>query len=219
MSEPRFVLHNRIRLAVHELRAAAGPTLLVLHGLGEATPPAPHPWLSGWSGAIAGLDFTGHGASDVPVGGGYSAELLMADTDAALSLLGPCTLYGRGLGAYVALLAAGARPALARGAILDDGPGLAGGSPVPGAPLLAGPPSPGRLGTAPDPWALVELARDVRPGEYALAMLRLAVAAADGVEPVSVVAGQRPPWLAAIAEDPGVAVRTLDDALAVHGRA
>ena len=51
----------------------------------------------------------------------------MADADAALAHLGPATVYGRGLGAYVALLIAGARPDLVRGAVLDDGPGLVGG--------------------------------------------------------------------------------------------
>ena len=44
-----------------------------------------------WPGAVWGLDFTGHGASTVPVGGGYSAELLMGDADAALAELGPAT--------------------------------------------------------------------------------------------------------------------------------
>ena len=50
-----------------------------------------------------------------------------ADVDAALAALEPQTLYGEGLGAYIALLTAGARPDRVRGAILADGPGLAGG--------------------------------------------------------------------------------------------
>ena len=37
----------------------------------------------GWPGPVYGLDFTGHGASTVPVGGGYSAEMLLADADTA----------------------------------------------------------------------------------------------------------------------------------------
>ena len=63
-----------------------------------------------WPGPVWALDFTGHGASTVPRGGGYTAEVLMADADAALAHLGPATVLGRGLGAYVALLLAGARP-------------------------------------------------------------------------------------------------------------
>ena len=66
-------------------------------------------------------------------GGGYTAELLLADADAALGALTgddpdrAVTVLGRGLGAYIALQLAGSRPALVRGAILADGPGLAGG--------------------------------------------------------------------------------------------
>ena len=221
MSAPEtiYATHNQMRLAIHVLRDAPGPTLLLLHGLGEATPDEVPPWLHAWPGRVAGLDFTGHGRSTVPVGGGYSAELLMADVDAALALLGECTVYGRGLGAYVALLIAGGRPALVRGAILDDGPGLAGGSPVPGSPSIVAPGNPAALGRAPDPWALVELARDMRPGEYALTMLRLAAAGSPVPDPVWVVARQRPPWLAAIADDPAAVVRSTDEALAALARA
>ena len=60
----------------------------------------------------------------------------MADADAALARLGRATLLGRGLGAYVALLLAGARPKPVRGAILCDGPGLAGGGSRPGSPTV-----------------------------------------------------------------------------------
>ena len=91
----------------------------------------------------------------------------MGDADIALAHLGPSTVVGRGLGAYVALLIAGARPHLVQGAVLCDGPGLAGGGigPISSAVLTiddhAGEDGP------PDPWALVELARDVRPADYA----------------------------------------------------
>ena len=57
----------------------------------------------------------------------------MGDADAALAELGEVTLLGRGLGAWIALLAAGARPREVRGAILADGPGLAGGGSRPAA--------------------------------------------------------------------------------------
>lgn len=104
--------HGKITLALHQLRRAVderrGP-LLLLHGLGESTPGEVPQHLAAWTGAIYGLDFTGHGQSTTPAGGGYTCEVLMADADAALAHLGPCTLLGRGLGAYVALLLAGAR--------------------------------------------------------------------------------------------------------------
>ena len=87
----------------------------------------------------------------------------------------PVTIYGRGLGAYVGLLAAGGRAEQVRGAILADGPGLAGGGPSPGvarrSPPRWAPPPPG--GT-PDPWALYELTRDVRPPDYAATFARQA---------------------------------------------
>src|ERR671919_2352547 len=135
------VRHNRIELALHRLRDGAdhdggARPLLHLHGLGERSPAAMPDELTGWPGPVWGLDFTGHGASTVPVGGGYFCELLMADVDAALAHLGEATLYGRGLGAYVALLTAGARPELVRGAILDDGPGLTGGGGEPTTPYV-----------------------------------------------------------------------------------
>ena len=64
---------------------------------------------------------------DVAAGGGYFCEALMADVDAAIAHLGQVTIFGRGLGAYVGLLAAGGRAEEVRGVILADGPGLAGG--------------------------------------------------------------------------------------------
>ena len=41
----------------------------------------------GWAGPIAALDFTGHGQSTIPPGGGYNAEILLADADIALAAL------------------------------------------------------------------------------------------------------------------------------------
>src|SRR5690606_27342787 len=155
--------HGRVTLALHHLSDGEGRPLLLLHGLGERTPDAVPERLAGWPGPVVGLDLTGHGASDVPAGGGYYCEALMGDVDAALAHLGPCTVRGRGLGAYVALLIAGARPTLVRGAVLADGPGLAGGGPNPPAPAVVtslGPPPPV---PTPDPWAMLELSPAVRP--------------------------------------------------------
>ena len=128
--------HGKVELALHHLRdatAAGGRPLLILHGLGEASPRSAPRWTDGWPGPVAALDFTGHGASTIPRGGGYTAELLLGDADAALESLTDgdptrsITVVGRGLGAYIALQLAGARATQVHGAILVDGPGLAGG--------------------------------------------------------------------------------------------
>jgi len=197
------VRHGRIDLALHRLRDGDGRPLLLLHGLGERTPSAVPEHLDGWAGPVWGLDFTGHGASSVPVGGGYICEMLMADADAALAHLGTATVYGRGLGAYVALLIAGARPDLVRGAILDDGPGLAGGGVEPGTPYVLAAPLAG--GVVPDPYALAELSQDVRPADYAAVFARQATTLSGLDCALAVCAQVRPPWLAAVAAEPGVA--------------
>ena len=210
--------HNKIDLALHRLRgpASAGADdrpLLHLHGLGERSPAAVPPHLVAWPGPVWALDFTGHGASTVPRGGGYFCELLMADVDTALAHLGPATVYGRGLGAYVALLIAGARPDLVRGAILDDGPGLAGGGVEPGTPFVLGVP----LGASgpPDPYALLELSHDVRPPDYATSYARQAATLSDLDTPLAVAAVVRPPWLAAVAAEPGAVTVPRDRGVAV----
>jgi pimeloyl-ACP methyl ester carboxylesterase len=203
--------HNRVSLALHELRRAEGPALLLLHGLGERSPQTVSDELAAWPGSIFALDFTGHGASSIPRGGGYTAEILMADVDAALAKLGEVTLLGRGLGAYVALLCAGARPKLVRGAILCDGPGLAGGSPRPGTPLIPQPDP--HAEPPPDPFALVELACDVRPPDYAGSFARQATHLSKLERPVSVCTLERPDWLQAVLAEPGIEECELDAAL------
>jgi pimeloyl-ACP methyl ester carboxylesterase len=158
------LVHNRARLALHRLRDGGGRPLLLLHGLGEQAPETVPAAIESWPGPVWALDFTGHGASSRSTGGGYSAEVLMADADTALRHLGSSTVYGRGLGAYVALLVAGARPDLVTGAILDDGPGMLGGGPGPtGTVLFAVDHDPDEDPNTPDPYALSELARDPRP--------------------------------------------------------
>lgn len=212
--------HNRTALALHRLTPEGGAAastdtdapatgeparpLLLLHGLGERSPAEVPPPVAVWPGPVWALDFTGHGASTGAVGGGYTCEILMADTDAALARLGPATVYGRGLGAYVALLIAGARPELVRGAILDDGPGLAGGGPRPATPYIL--PVPVTHAGPPDPYAMLELSQDVRPPDYAVTYARQAATLSGLDVAVAVCAASRPPWLAAVAEEPGVRV-------------
>ncbi len=213
----RWVRHIRINLAVHELRAGGDRPLLLLHGLGERTPSKPPDYVSDWPGSVWGLDFTGHGDSDVPSGGGYTCEVLMGDTDAVLAELGPATILGRGLGAYVGLLIAGARPHMVRGVILCDGPGLAGGGTGPASTMLVG------VGDGavvpPDPFALAELSRDVRPADYAATFARQALTLSEVPNPVTVSARWQPPWLEAVVREPGVLESSIEDALASYARA
>jgi pimeloyl-ACP methyl ester carboxylesterase len=206
--------HVKVELALHELRPGGGPALLLLHGLGEQSSRAVPAEVETWPGPIAALDFTGHGASTVPRGGGYSAEVLMADASTALDHLGAATVLGRGLGAYVALLLAGARAADVKGAVLADGPGLAGGGPTLGSPVVAFPDP--NASAPPDPFALVELAGDVRPPDYAASFVRQANHLSGLAEPITVVAAVRPPWLEAVVAEPGVRQSTLADALSSY---
>jgi pimeloyl-ACP methyl ester carboxylesterase len=210
--------HNKIELALHPLREVGeGRILLLLHGLGESSPQTVPDHVAAWPGPVWALDFTGHGVSTIPDGGGYTAESLMADADVALAHLltldrGPITVHGRGLGAYVALMLAGARPSDVRGAILDDGPGLAGGGPSPSTPALAR--IDPRAPRPPDPFVLVELSSDVRPRDYATTFVRQAVHFSGLDQCIVVVARVRPPWLESVAGEFGVVEEGIDAALA-----
>ncbi len=212
--EPMWLHHYVTRLALHPLRERSdeGHPLLLLHGLGEQTGTEVPAVAAQWPGAVFGLDFTGHGQSTVPVGGGYTAEVLLGDADAALARIGPCTVLGRGIGAYIALMIAGARPSLVRGAVLVDGPGLSGGAIGPSSIPIVRPPQ-GHVGP-PDPWALVELARDPRPPDYATTYARLAVQHSSVEPAIAMCCVFQPPWLAAVAAEPGVVTMTVPEALA-----
>jgi pimeloyl-ACP methyl ester carboxylesterase len=205
-----FLTHNRVKLALHHLRSGAGQPLLHLHALGEHSPGHVPADIESWPGPVFALDFTGHGASTVPGGGGYTSEVLMGDADAALQMLGTATVVGRGLGAYIALLIAGGRPQQVQGAILCDGAGLVGGGDEPGPLVVRG--VPGKP-TSPDPFALVELASDLRPPDYVVRFAELAAEHSGLAQPISVAAKARPDWLKAVASHSSVAVESLEDAL------
>ena len=96
------------------------------------------------------------------------------------------------------------------GAIVLDGPGLAGGP--------TGPTSQSFFvldthGSIPDPYALVELGRDLRPPDYVRSFVRLALDGSDLDEPIAVCSVFRPDWLEAVAEEHGVMDVSLAEAL------
>ncbi len=205
-----YLQHHRIQLALHTLKEGRGLALLLLHGLGERSPSILPAEYTSWPGPVYALDFTGHGYSTIPVGGGYSCETLMADVDVALTRIGPSTVVGRGIGAYVALLIAGARPQRVRGTILLDGPGLAGGGstsnpyiPVVDTAQLA----------PPDPFAIAELATDGRPPTYATYFAMLAEKRSDLACPLSVCTSEIPDWLSAVMDATSANKTTLEHAL------
>ncbi len=207
--------HGKVSLALHHLREGDGRALLLLHGLGEHAPASEPAWCRDWIGPVSALDFTGHGASTVPRGGGYSAEMLLADADAALAALEEITVVGRGLGAYIALQLAGARARSVRGAVLADGPGLAGGAVVPtSSSFLALEPR----STPPDTYVLFEMSRDLRPPDYATLFVRMAVEGSGIDEPITVSSVVRPLWLSAVADEVGVAQAPIREALAEYQR-
>jgi pimeloyl-ACP methyl ester carboxylesterase len=214
--------HNKVDLALHHLRAASNSDarpLLLLHGLGDHTPTEVPSWLDSWCGEVAGLDFTGHGASTIPRGGGYTAEILLGDADAALAALvagspdGKITVVGRGLGAYIGLQLAGARAEQVHGAIMLDGPGLAGGPTGPTSQSFFSLPE---STASPDQYALVELGRDLRPPDYVRTFVQLALAGSALDEPIAVCSVFRPDWLAGVAEEHGVMDVSLAEALELY---
>jgi pimeloyl-ACP methyl ester carboxylesterase len=182
-----------VSLALHPLREGAGRPLLCLHAVGGSARDF-RDAAQRWPGPAFGLDFSGHGDSQPLRGGGYFPENLAGDADAALARIGPALLLGAGIGAYVALLLAGARPDAVAGALLLPGAGLEGGgaAPDPASNTLArwtdfAAPPPGC-----DP-AVRRLERDIRPPEYAEAFARAArgLLLAEGDFP-------QPPWWQAI---------------------
>ena len=187
--------HGRVKLELQERRDGEGAPLLLLHALRGSS----EDWEDGfevWPGPVHALDFSGHGRSEWLTGGAYTPELLTADADAALAYFDrPTTLVGAGLGAYVALLLAGSRPAQVSGALLLPGSGLEGGGSMPDfdrpVQVPADEASGSRVGV-PDP-KLHALDTDIRPTDYA-------ETAAAGARRLILLEDERarPPWWEAV---------------------
>jgi pimeloyl-ACP methyl ester carboxylesterase len=173
------LLDARVHLALHARKAGKATPLLFLHELGGTAADWPDD-VFGWDGPAYALDLSGHGRSGRVRGGAYTAPLWAADADQVLAhLREEAVLVGAGVGAYVALLLAGARPDAVRGALLLPGAGLHGAGPEPdfahlAAPLTASGES-GALRDTPasDP-AVHYSEEDVRPAWYARALAETA---------------------------------------------
>ena len=63
------------------------------------------------------------------------------------------------------------------------------------------------------PWRIHELTRDVRPPDYAQTFARQASTRSGLETAIAVVGVNRPPWLEAVAAEPGAVECTLDEAL------
>jgi len=126
------LLHGRVSIELHTLKPAKGRPLLLLHALGVNAEAWPTAALSWSHGPVYALDFAGHGKSGRVRGGAYYPEYFLADADLALEQIGePCVLAGAGVGAYVALLLAGARADQILASLLLEGAGLEGGGSLP----------------------------------------------------------------------------------------
>lgn len=227
MTTRELLRRNRTVLALHLLRPAraAAVPLLRLPALGDRAVVSRPLGVEDWPGEVWALDFTGHGESSRPVGGGYSPEGLMGDADAALARIGPCVVVGWGIGGYVGLLLAGARPALVRGLVIAEGHGLDGAEldpavvqvvehPPPPLPVGANGQTDPAIDPSCDPYAWAELHVDARSAPYALGYLERAVAGRPAelaaqplaVVALAVVAGDRirPSWLDAVETHPAV---------------
>jgi pimeloyl-ACP methyl ester carboxylesterase len=193
------ITHGRHRLELHELAQRDGAPLLLLHALFGSS----DDWgetAALWPGSVYALDFPGHGGSDWLRGGAYYPESLVADADAALRHVGRAAVAGAGLGAYVALLLAGARSADVPAALLLPGAGLFGAGPQPDFdadfPDLTVPAADEPVGHRADPMVRV-LECFPRPPAYVEALARAArrlLLLEDD--------GGRPPWWAAARRSP-----------------
>ena len=157
-------------------RGGDGRSLLILHGLGERAPAEVPSYLDAWHGPIAALDFTGHGLSTIHVAAATPPRCCwrMQRRPSARGREGdrPRSRAGR---VRRVCSSPAPPPDLVCGAILTDGAGILGGGNGPGSPLTSA--VDGGALAPPDPFALVELAHDLRPPDYATSFVRLATQA------------------------------------------
>lgn len=179
-------------LALHPMKSGNGTPLLLLHALGGSS----RDWngvADDWPGSVFALDLSGHGDSEALHGAAYVPELWASDADTALAhIASEAAVAGAGLGAYVALLLAGARPDLIRAALLLPGNGIDGGGADPSERHTILPVGDNTPDAAYD--ARADAAEQlVRPPRYSVAFAEAArkvVLAEDGT--------RRPPWWTAL---------------------
>ena len=161
-------------LALHHLREGDGRPLLLLHGLGEAAPDD--------GAAVARRRGRARSPPSTSPATGARRSRSAAATRPRSSSPTPTSPSPRSARPPCSAAASAptspcCSPAPDRptciGAVLADGPGLAGGATFPTSQSFfaaaAAPSGP------PDPYALVELSRDLRPPDYAAAFVRLAL--------------------------------------------
>lgn len=174
------LINGRTSLHLRQLDEGSGTPLLLLHDLfGSMGDWQSHPLEEAvgeaWDGPVWALDFAGHGDSAWRPGGAYYPELFATDANAALEEIGSACVAGIGLGAYVALLIAGARAEKVPGSLLLPGTGMEGGGQEPA--VTPNPESLQKLArahggtetasdTATDPRVILA-ENDIRPVDYA----------------------------------------------------
>lgn len=219
--------HGRVEIVLHTLQPGEGDDdgalpLLLLHRLGGSSADWPAAAIV-WPGPVHALDFAGHGASGHVVGRGYYPEYFLADADLALERVGDrAALVGAGIGGYVALLLAGARPGRIPASLLLPGRGLEGGDAQP---------DPARRPPSLEDFErhVAEHARDYAPGTDALVArcerdlrpVDYAASFADAAGPLLVseqaarARPEGPSWLAEVLRQPRTEIVPDDLALAL----
>jgi len=151
---------------------------------------------------VLDLTFLRNPGAAFGMGTGYTAVLSIVAAGIAVAVASMAhKVRDRTWAVAFGLLLAGARADAVRGVVLADGPGLSGGPSVPTSQPVF---SFDVVDTPPDPYALAELGRDLRPPDYATTFARLAVQGSGLDEPISVAARFRPAWLRAVVDEPGV---------------
>ena len=214
-----FLVDDQAHPRTHHARAARaarerrrGPALLHLHGSACVRRTTCRSTSSRGPVAIYALDFTGHGDSTSPKGGGYTPELLMGDVDAAINHIGDVRRSSDAASARTSRCSRRPR-ATTRCAARScaTGPACRVGARPPGRrPSSRVDPS---APVPPDPFALAELSKDVRPPDYAVDFVRLVLAHTQTPNPIAVCAKARPEWLTAVLDELGAAPVTIAEAL------